>query len=56
MSSGAVQGFRSCEPQQTSTLERAKYSQFKHETQQTPGSGETNTRIGVQVAGIRGVL
>jgi hypothetical protein len=56
MSTGAVQGFRGCAPQQTSTFERIKYSKFKHKTQQTPASGDTNSRIGQQVAGIRGVL
>jgi hypothetical protein len=53
MSSGAVQGFRGCEPQQTSTSERVKYSKYKHETQQTPASGDTNSRKGLQVAGIQ---
>jgi hypothetical protein len=52
-SSGTVQGFRGCEPQQTSTSERVKYSKFKHETQQTPASGDTNSRKGLQVAGIQ---
>jgi hypothetical protein len=47
-----VQGFRGCEPEQTSTFERVKYRKFKHETQQTPAPGDTNSCNWWQVAGI----
>jgi hypothetical protein len=41
---------------QVRASERVKYGKVRHETRQTPASGDTNSRKGLQVAGIRGVL
>jgi hypothetical protein len=38
---------------QTPTFERVKYGKVQHERRQTPASGDTNSREGLQVAGIR---
>ena len=42
--------------QQTLTFEWVKYGKVRHESPQTPASGDTNSRKWLQVAGVQGVL